>query len=216
MGEAIIAVVARHGARLPLPDGIAPVPGPMLVIASRFDEPPFGDLLELAVVELARCGSHVGWCRTFSVVDRPADPRPRSATLEWGSDGRRRWLRWRELGVEVSGVIRRPHLLSVPWVVPQRVLKRRGLEPVLVPTRLRGMLHTGRVAMSVPTPTAGHSGAEDVFRRLAGFHLGAVVTGLRTLAEPARTVRPVMLTGTAQRGPIMSPQATSPLRESVR
>lgn len=194
-GESVVALVGRHGAPSALPQGLRAVPGPLLLTATRFDSSAEGPFLELALAELARCGSHVGWCRTAVVVDRPDvqratrggwGPLGHPGSLTWQVEGNRRTLVWGEAGMVVRGRVRRP---PVPWMLPQRVLQRRGGQAVVIPTRLRGLLHPCAVTVEVDPSAPDRSALARRLEVLEGRHLGAVVTGLRTLARPARSAQ---------------------------
>lgn len=196
-GESVVALVSHHGVPGALPQGLRAVPGPMLLTATRFDSSADGPFLELALAELARCGTYIGWCRTAVVVDRPDvqratrggwGPLGHAGSLTWQIDGNHRTLVWVEAGVAVSGRVRRP---PMPWLLPQRVLQRRGGQSVVIPTRLRGLLHAGLVTVEADSSAPDRSPLSRRLEVLQGRHVGAVVTGLRTRARPARAAQSV-------------------------
>jgi hypothetical protein len=193
VGECMVALVvgARPG-RGPLPAGVGRLPGPSLVVAVRYSDSPVGPFLELAIAEPARLGLRPGFCVTTSVVSA-APARiggrlgwgfPRElGRLTWATDGDDRLLRWEERGFEVRG---RAGRLVLPFLVPLRSLQRRADGPVVVPGRVRGRVHPGRVLVDVPD--------DDELFRLAGHHQGMTLTGMRLLLRPAR--RPAGLVST--------------------
>lgn len=196
-----MAVLRRRAGRPAMPDGLAPAPGPMLLTATRFSGSPHGPFLELAVAEPARLGSRFGWCRTTVVVDRPdvqRDTRVRwgyPATLgrlEWSADGDLRSLTWLDRGLRVTGSVRRP---AVPWAAPQRALQQRGQENVVAHARLRGLAHPCRVQVDAIAGSMADVDAEadPLAAMLAGRHLGAVLTGLHSRWQPARSPAVVQL-----------------------
>lgn len=184
-GEAIVAFGARRPARPALPAGLASVPGPAMVTATRYTHSPVGPFLELAVAEPVRLGARLGWCRTLVVVDRH-DVRI-GDRLQWGFPaeiGLLRWfvrdgereLIWDEHDLVVRG---RPHGPAMPWLSPQRTLQERNREPVVVPGHVRGLARPARV--SVQTMPG------DALAGLAGRHVGLVVSGLHRVWRDART-----------------------------
>ncbi len=191
-GECVVALVRRPPCRPPLPAGLHPVPGPLVVAAARFTESPVGPYLELSVAEPARVGARVGLCVTLMVVDSPESRLggrlnwglPRElGTVRWLADGDERTLAWEDREVVVRGVPSGP---SVPMVAPVRSLQRRTDGLVVVGGRMRGHARPARVEITAPDG--------DGLFGLAGWHRGMVVTGVRMVINPAR--RPAGLTAT--------------------
>ena len=201
-GEAIVGLARwRGGPRVPLPDGIARMPGPCLVVAARDADSPVGPYLELAVGEPAWLGLRPGWCITTMVVD--SQQARVGGVLNWGFPremGKLRWhgdadcreLVWEERGLVVRGRGRGP---SVPLVAPLRSLQHRSDGRVVVPGRLRAL---GRLARVTVQTFPG-----DDLAGLAGDHTGAVVAGMRFVVHPAR--HPAGLTATL-RAPLRAPE----------
>jgi hypothetical protein len=187
------------GARMPV--GVAPLPGPVIVIALRYTDSPVGPFTELAVAEPARIGLRLGFCITISVVSAPPArvggrlgwgfPRELGC-LTWTVDGRDRVLRWEERGIEVRG---RAGPGVLPVLVPLRSMQRRADGPVLVPGRVRALAHPCHVELVVPP-------ADDL-GGLVGSHPGLVLHGLRLLLRPAR--RPAGVLSTL-RAPLRAPE----------
>jgi hypothetical protein len=200
-GEAVVGLVVGRRPATGLPADLAPLPGPVLIVATCYDESPVGPYLELAVGVPARLGLRPGWCMTTMVVDSSASRRggrdswglPKEVgRLTWRRDGEEREMRWPERGVVVRGTPMGP---ALPGLVPVRALQRRLDGPVVVPGRLRGR---GRVAtVSFVVPEA------DPLAPLAGSHLGVQVAGMRFLVRPAR--QPVGVASTL-RAPLRAPE----------
>jgi hypothetical protein len=191
-GECVVALVRPPPCRPPLPVGLHPVPGPLVVVAARFTESPVGRYLEFSVLEPARLGARVGLCATLMVVDS-ADSR-RGGRLNWGLPKELGTLRWlaheneRTLAWEDRDVVMRaePSGPTVPMVAPVRSLQRRADGLVVVGGRMRGHARSARVEITAPD-TDGLFG-------LAGWHRGMVMSGVRMVINPAR--RPAGLTAT--------------------
>jgi hypothetical protein len=191
-GECIVAVVRPPADRPPLPVGLHPVPGPLVVTATRFTESPVGPYLELSVAEPARVGARIGLCMTLMVVDSPESrlagrlnwglPK-QLGTLRWLADGDERTLAWEDRDVVVRGVPAGP---SVPMIAPIRSLQRRTDGVVVIGGRLRGQARPARIEITAPDA--------DGLAGLAGPHRGMVLSGLRMVLSPAR--RPAGLTAT--------------------
>ena len=156
-GECVVAAgPAARGSRPPLPAGLHPMPGPLVVAAARFTESPVGPYLELSVAEPARLGARIGLCVTLMVVDSP-DSRlggrlnwglPKElGTLRWLADDDERTLAWEDRDVVVRGVPSGP---SVPMVAPVRSLQRRADGLVVVGGRMRGHARPARVEITRP------------------------------------------------------------------
>ncbi len=200
-GECVVAFVRPPARRPPLPVGLHPLPGPLVVAVARFTESPVGPYLELSVAEPARLGARIGLCVTLMVVDSP-DSRlggrlnwglPKElGTLRWLADGDERTLAWEDRDVVVRGVPSGP---SVPMVAPVRSLQRRADGLVVVGGRVRGHARPARVEIDTPD-------ADGLFG-LTGRHRGMVVTGMRLVVDPAR--RPAGLTATL-RAPLRAPE----------
>lgn len=183
-GESMIGLARCRTPLGALPAGLARVPGPVLVVAVRYDGSPVGPYLELAIGEPARLGARLGWCMTTMVVDSAdsrADGRrnwgfPKElGTLVWDRDGDARELRWTERQVVVRG---EPGRFRLPALVPVRAMQRRSDGPVVVPGRLRGMARLARVTVEAP--------ATDALAPLVGVHRGCTVDGMRLVVRPAR------------------------------
>lgn len=210
-GESLVGL-ARCPERLaPVPWGLQPLPGPVLVVATCFSESPVGPYLELAVAEPARLGMRVGWCIGTMVVDSPESrvggrlnwgyPKELGA-LTWRVDGAERELHWVERDIIVRG---RPVGPPMPVLAPVRMLQRRSDGPVVVPGRLRGRMRMATI--EVQTPEA------DPLAPLAGRHPGAHVAGMRLRVRPAR--HPVGLASTL-RAPLRAPEPALSLGRSGR
>ncbi len=191
-GECVVALIRAPASRPPLPAGLHPMPGPLVVVAARFTESPVGPYLELSVAEPARVGARIGLCVTLMVVDSPASRLggrlnwglPRElGTLRWLADQDERTLAWEDRDIVVTG---RPSGPSAPMIAPVRSLQRRADGLVVVGGRLRGHARPARVELTAPD-TDGLAG-------LAGSHRGMVLTGVRMVVNPAR--RPAGLTAT--------------------
>jgi len=191
-GECVVALVRPPLCRPPLPAGLHPMPGPLIVAAARFTESPVGRYLELSVAEPSRVGARVGLCVTLMVVDSPASRLggrlnwglPKElGTLRWLADGDERTLAWDDRDVVVRAVPSGP---TVPMAAPVRSLQRRADGLVVVGGRVRGHARPARVEITAPD-TDGLFG-------LSGWHRGMVLTGLRMVVDPAR--RPAGLTAT--------------------
>ena len=200
-GESIVAFARRRDDLGPLPTELGRMPGPVLVVAVRYDGSPVGPYLELGIGEPARHGARIGWCFTTMVVDSPASRTDGRAnwgfpkelgTLAWDRDGAERELRWAERQLVVRG---RPTSVRAPVLVPVRALQRRGDGPVVVPGRLRGLARYARVDVEVP--------AADPLAPIAGCHRGATVDGMRFVVRPAR--QPFGFTSTL-RAPLHAPE----------
>lgn len=183
-GESLVALLRRPGAGAPLPAGVAPVPGPAVLVATCFSASPVGPYLELLVAVPARLGPWFGWCATTMVVDGAAARDGGRAnwgfpkqigSLVWQVDGDERRLRWVERGIEVRG---RVVGLALPGLVPLRVLQRRGDGPVGVGAHAVGRGRPTRVHVEVPDG--------DALARLRGAHAGLHVAGLHLHVRPAR------------------------------
>jgi len=178
--------VARHRSVGALPAGLHRVPGPVLVVAARYDQSPVGPYIELAVSEPARLGARVGMCVTTIVVTT-ADARrtgranwgmPKElGTIDWFEDGDARGLRWVERDIVVRGVPVGPPL---PALVPFRSLQHRAAA-----ARLRGLARLAKVHVEVPD--------DDPLAWATGRHAGFVVSSARLVmgeAKPAVSSRP--------------------------
>jgi hypothetical protein len=189
-GEAIVTVVGRRGRVLgDLPAGVAPVPGPGVLIAVRYQASPIGPFTELNLLEPGRLGGRPGWCTTLSVVNdarartvgRQAWGIPRQlGVLAWASDGATCELSWPEGDLTVTAERRRG---TWPFLVSMRILQRRSDGHVGVPVRTWGLAH--RAAVKV-------AGGAGPFAPVAGHHIGVLAAGQRIHMRPA--VLPVGLT----------------------
>lgn len=200
-GESLVGLARRPEPIGPVPWGLRPLPGPVLVMAVCYADSPVGPYLELAVGEPARLGVRPGWCITTMVVDS-ADSRiggklnwgyPKQlGSLVWNSDGPERELRWVERDIVVRGRVAGPPL---PVLLPVRTLQRRGDGPVVVPGRLRGRARPARVEVEAPE--------DDALASLTGRHPGVHVAGMHLVVRPAR--QPVGL-ASSLRAPLRAPE----------
>ncbi|HEV7887909.1 MAG TPA: hypothetical protein VGO92_10140 [Acidimicrobiales bacterium] len=200
-GELVVAWVARRpGRRTRLPVGVAPLPGPAVVVALSYADSPVGPFLELSVGEPARIGLRPGFCVTTCVVATP-DSRvdykmnwgvpAELGAMVWEVDGQARRLTWLDRGVVVEG---RAHRWRVPAMVPGRSVQRRSDGVVVVPRRVRGWLGLGRAVVHAPEG--------DPLSWAEGGHPGGVMTGMRMVVSPAR--HPFGLLSTL-RAPLQAP-----------
>jgi hypothetical protein len=185
-----------------LPDGVAPLPGPVAMAAVRYSDSPVGPYLELSVAEPARIGLRPGLCVTASVVSDPAAKvgcrlnwgMPAGlGRLSWSADGEERELVWEDRGLVQRA---RPAGPRLPVVLPIQCVQRRGDGPVLAPRRLVGLARFARVSVKVP--------GDDPLAPLAGDHVGFMVSAARLLLRPAR--RPSGLLSSL-RAPSQAPEA---------
>ncbi|MGE0795610.1 MAG: acetoacetate decarboxylase family protein [Acidimicrobiia bacterium] len=186
-GEAIVAFVRRGRSSAVLPDGLAPLPGPVAVLAACYDGSPVGPYLELAVARPARLGPRPGWCVTTMAVDVPEARTggrlnwgyPKElAELEWSSVDGVSTLRWPERGIVVAGT---PTRLVVPVLAPLRSIQRRDDGPVVVPGGLRAMVRTARLSLTIPDDDPLAPLARD---RVFGLHLGSLRLDVRPARHP--------------------------------
>lgn len=166
-----------------LPRGVRALPGPAALVAVAYDDSPFGPYLELSLGLPARIGLRPGLCVVFQAV---SDPRVRRAYqlawglpatvagLSWWADGDERVMRCEEPGLEVRGIPVGPRF---PAIVPVRSVQRRADGPVVVPRRFLALVRLSRTVVST-----GPSFLEGV----RGAHPGAVMSGVRIVARPAR------------------------------
>ena len=182
-GECILAPAGPQVRAGPLPAGVAPLPGPAVLVAERHAESPAGPFVTLVLGRPARIGARVGICFTTAAVSS-TDSRMAGrhhwgfpgevATLGWDSDVDTHTLRWDERGVVVRAHFGRR---SLPVAIPFRAVQRRADGPVVVPGRLRGRARRGRVVIEV-------QGSD--LSGLAGTHRAIHVAGLRLVLDPAR------------------------------
>lgn len=183
-----------------LPEGVRPMPGPAAVLGVSYSSSPVGPFVELSVALPARLGLRPGLCVVFQLVS-VADARlayrsnwgaPASVlgSMEWSADGAVRELRCPSLGLVVRGVPVGP---TFPAVVPVRSVQRRSDGPVVVPRRILSLVRLARTEVSWDPPAAAGSGGsghgeevDALLSALVGRHPGAVLSGLRILARPAR------------------------------
>lgn len=184
----MVAFVRRRGLPRALPDGVAPLPGPLVVVAARYDGSPVGPYLEFAVAEPARLGPRPGWCVTTMAVDLPEARTggrlnwgyPKElASLTWSAADGMSTLRWVERGIVISGT---PTKLVAPVLVPLRMVQRRNDGPVVVPGGLRGVARLARLSVEIPDDDPLAALARD---RATGVH----VASLRLQVRPARHPR---------------------------
>ena len=188
------------GLRSLLPDGVRPLPGPAALVAVSYASSPVGPFLELSVALPARLGLRPGLCVVFQLVS-VADARlayrsnwgtpalvGAAGSMVWSSSGAERELRCSSLGLSVRGVPVGP---SIPAIVPVRSVQRRADGPVVVPRRFICLVRLARteVEWAAPLGGGGTGQGEEVdalLSSLAGRHPGAVMSGVRILARPAR------------------------------
>ena len=170
------------------------------MVGVRYDHSPFGPYLELSVAEPARLGLRPGLCVTtmaLTSADVRAACRPlwglsaELGTLRWSDEGDERALTWVERGVTIRG---RPWGPGLPAAVPVGSVQRRSDGPVLAPRRFRARVRLAGTAVTVPEG--------DQLAWLDGPHPGALMTGVRVVAFPAR--RPTGLLSTL-RVPLRAP-----------
>lgn len=178
------------------------MPGPALVVATRYTSSPVGAYLELALSIPARLGMRLGWCMVCAVTDRQ-DARiggrlnwgfpTEMGQLRWCSDGDERELAWEDRGLVVRG---RGRGMQVPMALPARSLQQRDDGPVVVPGRLWGRFQRARIEVEVEPG--------DQLAWLNGPHRGVLVSGLNHVVREAR--HPIGLTATLQ-APSRAPEA---------
>lgn len=192
-GEAIIVAVRRRsiGAAAftaavgEIPAGLARIPGPIVVVAERFDHSPVGPYISLAFGQPARLGLRPGLCFTRMVVNN-ADRRTvgrlnwgfpgEVGVITWTSDADVAVVRWEEGDIELR--CPRRSRAGVPMLLPLRSLQHRADGPVVVPVRMWGRLHAARTEV---VATAG-----DPLAVLSGTHGSVWMAGVRTVIHPAR------------------------------
>ena len=200
-GESLVTLARCPQTPGPLPEGMARLPGPAVVVANRYNDSPVGPYLELAVACPARLGPRPGWCFTTMVVDSP-EARvggrlnwgfPKElGRLVWSRDGDARELRWVDRDICVRGL---PRSLVLPFLVPMRALQRRGDGPVVVPGRVRGRARFSDVTIYAPK--------DDPLSCLSGTHRGVHLAGMHFTVKPAR--RPVGFSSTLL-APLRAPE----------
>ena len=181
-GEVVAALVWRSGLVASLPPGIRAVPGPVVVLAQRWESSPVGPYRTLAVGHPARSAAHVGVCFTTVVVSSQ-DARA-AGRSHWGLPAECGALRWSDepggVGVvwDERGIVLRARFgrRRVPLAVPVPLIQARGA-PVVAATRLRGRAARARVELVVPVG--------DVLAPLAGRRRGAHVAGVETVLHAA-------------------------------
>lgn len=200
VGECVLGWVrgVPSGVGALLPRGIRRLPGPAAVVAVSYASSPVGPFLELSVALPARLGLRPGLCVVFQLVS-VADARlayrsnwgtPASAlapgSMAWVAEGAGRELRCASLGLVVRG---EPVGVSFPAVVPVRSVQRRADGPVVVPRRFVALVRLARTTIEW-SPSGGSAGHGDdvdsLLSSLVGSHPGAVMSGVRILARPAR------------------------------
>lgn len=185
-----------------MPPGLAPAPGPWLLVGSRYSGSPAGPYLELAAAQPARIGLRPGWCVQRMVVDSPAAlvggrlqwglPK-QLAHLRWRAEGAERELVWEEAGVTLRG---RASGLPLPGLLPVRTLQRRGDGPVVVPGQVRGKARWSWVSLELDeaAPDGGPGGDSGGLAPLAGRHPGVVIAGMQLVIREARTPAGIVAT----------------------
>lgn len=192
-GEAIVVAVRRRSIGVPavtaavgeIPAGLARLPGPIVVVAERFDHSPVGPYISVAFGQPARLGLRPGLCFTRVVVNN-ADRRT-AGRLNWGFPGEVgaiTWtadadgavVRWEEGDLELRCAHR--SRVAIPLLLPLRSLQHRADGPVVVPTRMWGRAHRVRTEM---VATAG-----EPLGVLSGTHASVWMAGVHTVIRPAR------------------------------
>ena len=195
-GECVLAWVRGVPGELRslLPDGVRSLPGPAALVGVSYASSPIGPYCELTVALPARLGLRPGLCVVFQLVSVP-DARlayrsswglPASVgSLVWESgEGGSRSLRCASLGLTVRGEPRGP---SFPAAVPVRSVQRRADGPVVVPRRFLALVRLARTDVTWTGESSGHGdGVDALLGSLVGSHAGAVLSGVRILARPAR------------------------------
>lgn len=193
IGECVLAwVPVPRALRSQLPKGVGALPGRAALVAVSYTDSPVGAYLELSLALPARIGLRPGLCVVFQIVSSPEARRAYRSSwglpatvgpLSWQRDGSVRTLRCDEPGVEVHG---EPVLPPLPMMVPVRSVQRRADGPVVVPRRFVGLVRLSRTTVAVD-PEHEHDGVEGgPLTSLGGTHPGAVMSGVRILARPAR------------------------------
>lgn len=195
LGECVLAwVPAPRQLRRLLPEGVKPLPGRAALVAVSYSDSPVGPFLELSLGLPARLGMRPGLCVVLQQLSQPEAQRAyrgqwglpsRLAALSWHVEGAERAMRCHDLGLEVRGIPVGP---SFPAVVPVRSLQRRVDGPVVLPRRFVALVRLSRTVVSVD-PEQQSAGAGDgagAFASAAGAHPGAVMSGVRIVARPAR------------------------------
>ncbi|MEY2566061.1 MAG: hypothetical protein QOE35_590 [Actinomycetota bacterium] len=185
-GECVLATVGHQDVAGPLPTGIAPLPGPAVLVAERHVDSPAGPFATFVLGRPARIGLRGGICFTTAAVSS-SDSRMAGrhhwgfpgeiATLRWDAGVDEHVIRWEERGIVVRARFGRR---GVPLVVPFRAVQHRVDGPVVVRGRLRGRARRGRLTIEVEGPGAAV---------LTGSHRAVHIAGLRLVLEPARAPR---------------------------
>lgn len=196
LGECVLAwVPVPPGLRSLLPDGVRALPGRAALVAVSYDDSPVGPFLELSLGLPARIGLRPGLCVVFQELSEPEARRAyRSAwglpagtgALSWQAEGAERVMRSDEMGLEVRGIPVGP---SFPAVVPIRSVQRRVDGPVVLPRRFLALVRLSRTVVTLdagPGNRVDRPAGVDVFSAVAGAHPGAVMSGVRIVARPAR------------------------------
>lgn len=196
LGECVLAwVPVPAGLRSLLPDGVRPLPGRAALVAVSYTDSPVGPFLELSLGLPARIGLRPGLCVVFQNVSEPEARRAYASawglpaglgSLSWQGDGAERVMRSHDIGLEVRGIPVGP---SLPAVVPIRSVQRRVDGPVVLPRRFLALVRLSKTVVTLDAdgghPVDQPAGAE-VFSAVAGAHPGAVMSGVRIVARPAR------------------------------
>ena len=206
-GECVLGWVGGGAAgalRSLLPAGVRSLAGPAAVVAVSYSSSPAGPYLELSVGVPARLGLRPGLCVVFQLVSSPdARVAYRShwglptavGSMVWDVSGAARELRCAALGLAVRG---EPVGPSFPAVVPVRSVQRRVDGPVVVPRRFLALVRLARTTVTFDgealeeaagggSAALGVSDPAPLLASLAGSHPGAVMSGVRILARPARS-----------------------------
>lgn len=190
-----------------LPQGLRPLPGPILVTAARYDDSPVGPFIEFGVAVPARVGLRPGYAVVAAAVSVPLARLgyrvnwglpAELGTLIWEVDGDSRRVVWEERGLELAVEARGP---SLPLLLPVRTVQRRADGPVVIPRRVRGRGRWARATVEV----RDDEGRGDVegFDDVTGKHAGALLSGARFVVRPARRPAGVL---SSLRAPLTVPE----------
>ncbi len=184
-GECVVGMARRgKGWASGLPAVLSPFPGPVVVIAARYDVSPVGPYLEFSVAEPARLGLRTGLCLTSMAVTSPRarvlcrqrwDLPTEVAAMTWSADGDERSLVLEQREIVLSG---RPTGPWAPVMLPLRSLQGGAWGPVVAPRRMRGRLRMAVVDLEVPPG--------DALAVVAGRHPGVMSARLSMVAHPPR------------------------------
>lgn len=188
LGEAMVAFVARPRRGLkPLPPGIGRMPGPMVVLAEQFVDSPVGPYAVLSIAEPARSGLRTGLHISTCVVNNGEARRimrqrwgvpAELGALRWSSEAGTTIMTWEEHELVIEATSdRRPFQTTFPV----RMLQQRTDGPVGFPLKLKALVRSSRVSISIPE--------DDMFAFLAGNKRGFKLSNANMRLEGARRRR---------------------------